>query len=290
MKIIGIKRDKLFSPGRHAENDSLILDLVARSLVTMGWDVQVIEECDVGRVAIGSTMVFSMCQGSRANGLLAQHEAQGSLIINSPVAAQNCYRSNLHRVAGSKANNLVPMTIVSTQWDGVPRLPLAGGKTFWAKRGDVHATQNGDVVKVQNDQDLDAVLADFRHRGISCAAIEPHIEGEVVKFYGVVDSPFFSFYCERDPDRVPDGFQAARPAIEALIRQVGLEIYGGDAVITPDGRIVVVDVNDWPSFARFREPAASVIAQHIHRRATEWLADAELSDSELGRLVMRARS
>ena len=286
MKIIGIRRDKRFSPGRHAENDSLILDLVAESLVTMGWDVRVMCEHEVGRAGLGSTIVFSMCQGSRANGILAEHEAQGTLIINSPRAAQNCYRSNLHRVAGSQQNNLVPMAILSTHCDGIPRLPFGGATAFWAKRGDVHATQNGDVVKVQSDEEYGAVLADFRRRGISCAAVEPHIEGEVVKFYGVVGSPFFSFYCEQNPDCIPDGFLAARPAIETLIRQVGLEIYGGDAVITPDGRIVVVDVNDWPSFARFRDQAASVIARHIHRRATEWLADADVSESELGRLVV----
>jgi hypothetical protein len=286
MKIIGIRRDKLFSPGSHAENDSLIFDLVAEYLAAMGWHVQLLDEHDVGRAALGRAVVFSMCQGSRANGILAGLEAQGTLIINSPVAAQNCYRSNLHRVAGSKQNNLVSLSIVSTQGDGLAPLPSGHAAAFWVKRGDVHATQKGDVVKVRGEQEYGAVLADFRRRGISCAAVEPHIEGEVVKFYGVVDSPFFSFYCERNPERIPDGFRAARPEIEALIRQVGLEIYGGDAVMTRDGRIVVIDVNDWPSFARFRDQAASVIAQHIHRRATEWLADVPFPDSALSRQVV----
>jgi hypothetical protein len=140
--------------------------------------------------------VFSMCQGTRANGILAQYEAQGLLIINR------------------------------------------------VKRGDVHATQSGDVVKVQGALEYEAILANFRRRGITCAAVEPHIEGEVVKFYGVVNSPFFSFYCEQNPDCIPAGFRAARPAIETIIREVGLEIYGGDAVMTRDGRVVVVDVND----------------------------------------------
>lgn len=284
MKIIGIRRDQLFSPGRHAENDSLIFGLVAESLVNKGWEVQVIDECDVGRTALESTMVFSMCQGSRANGLLAQYEAEGALIINSPVAAQNCYRANLHKVAGSKRNNLVPMAIVSTRGDDLPPLSLRGARTFWVKRGDVHATQSGDVVKVHGDQEYGDVLADFRRRGISCAAVEPHIEGDVVKFYGVVGSPFFSFYCEQKPECSPEGFRAARPEIQTLVRQVGLEIYGGDAIMTPDGRIVVVDVNDWPSFARFRVQAASVIARHIHLRATEWLAG--VSDSGFSRLVV----
>lgn len=285
MRITGIRRDTLFSPGRHAENDRLILEGVAESLAAMGWDVQLIDECEVGTAALGSAVVFSMCQGVRANSILAELEAQGTFIVNSAVAAQNCYRSNLHRVAGSKQNNLVSMTIVSTQGDGICSFP-PGDAAFWVKRGDVHATQNGDVVKVRGEREYGAVLADFRRRGISCAAVEPHIEGEVVKFYGVVDSPFFAFYCERNPYLIPYGFRAAQPEIEALIRQVGLEIYGGDAVMTRDGRIVVVDVNDWPSFARFRDQAASVIAQHIHRRATEWLAVDRAPDVTLRRQVV----
>ena len=44
---------------------------------------------------------------------------------------------------------------------------------------------------------------------------------------------------------------------------VGLEIYGGDAIVTPTGRLVLVDLNDWPSFARCRRAAAAGITRYV---------------------------
>jgi glutathione synthase/RimK-type ligase-like ATP-grasp enzyme len=49
---------------------------------------------------------------------------------------------------------------------------------------------------------------------------------------------------------------------------LGLEVYGGDAIATQDGRAVLLDLNAWPSFALFREEAAERIAEHLARRFT----------------------
>jgi hypothetical protein len=137
----------------------------------------------------------------------------------------------------------------------------------WVKRGDVHATQQGDVVRVRTAEEYRSVLRGFCDRGIPEAVVEPHLVGEVVKFYGVVDSPFFRFYSEGDFKTCPLAFGAARPDIERMVRRLGLEIYGGDAVLTATGKVVVIDINDWPSFANFRDEAAEVIGRHIYRRA-----------------------
>jgi hypothetical protein len=47
---------------------------------------------------------------------------------------------------------------------------------------------------------------------------------------------------------------------------LGLEIFGGDAVIQEDGRPMIVDMNAWPSYARYRERAAQAIADHLAER------------------------
>jgi hypothetical protein len=215
-----------------------------------------------------------MCQGPRANRLLAAAEREGRLIINSPRGVRACYRVELARVAA--ASKLMPLTrLLGTATRDEVQPSFAAGRAYWLKRGDVHATQQGDVVKVCTPEEHARALADFRARGIERVALQQHVEGTVVKFYGVLGSPFFRFYAEQDYLVRPARFAAARPAIEELVRQIGLEVYGGDAVIDPDGRIFLIDLNDWPSFAYFRSEAARVIAGHIHRRAvaalTSWL-------------------
>lgn len=271
MRLVGIHRSPTFSPGRHAENDRLILEATVRALQRHGCTTQIICEDEVGSTPILASTVFSMCQGSRANRILEGLEREGALIINAPSAVQNCHRARLHRLvnqsSGSDHGVFAPVFLVST--DGFGDIPagLSHESSLWVKRGDVHATQQGDVVRVYNSDEYRGVLREFRARGIVEAVVEPHLGGEVVKFYGVVDSPFFRFYGEKDHKICPDTFAAARPDIECVIRTLGLEIYGGDAVLTPEGRVLVIDINDWPSFANFRAEAGDVIGNHIFRRA-----------------------
>jgi len=220
---------------------------------------------------ITTPVVFSMCQGPEANHALQQIEARGTLIVNSPRAVQGCYRTNLCRVDGAAASIMAPTTLVATARDGA-QLDFAGGRSYWVKRGDVHATQQGDVVRVTSRADTLEVLDGFRRRGIGEAALQPHIPGQVVKFYGVVGTPFFRYYTEGDFKLCPVAFNLARPAIDRLARAIGLEVYGGDAVLAESGEIFVIDVNDWPSFAYFRAEAAEVIAARLQRRAVEHLA------------------
>ena len=50
-------------------------------------------------------------------------------------------------------------------------------------------------------------------------------------------------------------------------RALGLEVFGGDVALpTPDAP-VLLDLNDWPSFAPFRAEAAAAIAAHALARA-----------------------
>jgi D-alanine-D-alanine ligase-like ATP-grasp enzyme len=59
-------------------------------------------------------------------------------------------------------------------------------------------------------------------------------------------------------------------ALARLVRRaasaLGLEIYGGDCIVTPAGELVLIDLNAWPSFALFREEAASAIAAYLSVR------------------------
>ena len=56
--------------------------------------------------------------------------------------------------------------------------------------------------------------------------------------------------------------EVAFDAADAL----GLEVFGGDAVVQENGKPMIIDINAWPSYARYRDRAAQAIAGHLSER------------------------
>ena len=270
VQLTGIQRAKTFSPFQHADNDRLILESTCRVLRRMGCSIQLLTEEQVGTAAIHTDVVFSMCQGARANDVLAGDEEQGRLIINSPDAVKACHRQNLYPLLGPDCD-LVPTTVLvdTMRPNGELTDMMRGRSSVWIKRGDVHSTQEGDVARVDDHDRCVSLLSDFARRGIKTAAVQQHVQGQVIKFYGVLGTSFFRYYTELDRKVSPMAFGRQRDTIETLVRRLGLEVYGGDAVLRPDGRVQIIDVNDWPSYAYYREEAAEAIGARIFSRAME---------------------
>ena len=72
------------------------------------------------------------------------------------------------------------------------------------------------------------------------------------------------------PDQVVAGHPLDARQLARLARRaagaLGLEIYGGDAIATADGGLVLLDLNAWPSFALYRDEAAPAIAAYLALR------------------------
>ena len=66
---------------------------------------------------------------------------------------------------------------------------------------------------------------------------------------------------EIDEDRL-------RELVFAAARAVGLEVFGGDVAFPKPDAPVLIDLNDWPSFAPVRVAAAAAIAAYIDEKAT----------------------
>ena len=64
----------------------------------------------------------------------------------------------------------------------------------------------------------------------------------------------------------PFDVSALQSECERLAEAVGVDVYGGDAIIRDDGSFCLIDFNDWPSFSRCREEAAAAIASLIRVR------------------------
>jgi hypothetical protein len=143
------------------------------------------------------------------------------------------------------------------------------GKPIWIKRGDVHAERTEDVVTVHAADAARATDA-FRARGITRISLQQHVGGPVVKFYAIADRRFFRFYAaSAGPNGpVPNvDVERLRAIAFAAADAVGLSIFGGDVVVSSPHEPVLIDLNDWPSFAPFREAAAEYIAAYAVERA-----------------------
>ena len=259
----GIQRDPRYSPS-HVQNDGEIFRLTAETLRRRGFVVVEQVESEVNSEPIEAPAVFTMSRSSETSVRLLTHERQGKLIINSPTGILNCYRFNMVSLL-PQAGIPFPRSWMVQTGDGQV-LPgfLRDANHVWVKRGDVHAVLKvKDVSQVHSLQEVGNVFMDFRTRQIGSAVLQEHIEGQTVKFYAVRGGSFFRWYYQDekakgsfDPDRL---YNLAERAAEVL----NIEIYGGDAIVNSRKEIVIVDVNDWPTFARFREEASRAIADHL---------------------------
>ena len=283
IRLVGLYREKEYSPGRHQSNDTLLLEAVAGRLRASG--------CHVELTTIDRTerppkaLIFSMCQGRAALDRLLEWERAGAQIVNSPRAALNTYRDRLPALLASAGVPFPQTELISTNGHGpmrgadriardrsVPptlvstRAPASDGG-FWLKRGDVHASVSRDVQWIDSLEAFETGCAEFRSRGIATAAVQAHRAGDEIKFYGVAGGAFFHwFYSGASREQPFDRSALPRLAAEAA-HAAGLDVFGGDVIVSPSGELTLIDLNDWPSFAPCRETAADAIANHLTRRA-----------------------
>jgi glutathione synthase/RimK-type ligase-like ATP-grasp enzyme len=268
MRFLGIRRKTEFSPN-HVMSDLLIFTKTVDALMRRGVEVVAMDESEVTPDLTGHPLVFSMAQGPAASAALIEVEKrEGCLIVNSPRAVSNCYRTNMVRLLSDAGIPFPRSVIVET---ASSRLPEITGKT-WVKRGDVHAVHLEDVTLTYRPEECAEVLEEFRRRDIPRAIVQEHLPGDTVKFYGVRGEDFFhSFYL--NGGTIPYDAGRLRTLAEASATALGLFVYGGDVIVGRDGSMVVIDVNDWPSFAVVRDVAGEKIASVLVREATKHVGD-----------------
>lgn len=264
MKLVGLYREAECSPGRHRSNDALLLEQVASVLRTLGHSVDLMGvEAAVG-VRPAASLVFSMCQGRRALDLLSAWEEAGARFVNSPRASLNTHRDRLPSLMQAAGVHFPPTALVATGNGAAASVRIDDG--VWLKRGDVHASVAADVQWVDSPERLDAGLRDFARRGIAQAAIQQHRAGDEIKFYGVGGGAFFHWFYPREARGYPIDVPALEHLAAAAAAAAGLEIFGGDVIVAPDGALMLIDLNDWPSFAPCRDRASDAIAHYLMRR------------------------
>ena len=263
MKMLFIQRAEQFSPNSVAK-DLAILEAVAERLRGEGHEVSVVSEGALREGMLSQyDCIFSM--GRLPETLFMLKSLQGVRIINTPQGVENCSRCQLESIM---------------QQNHIPVPPQEGTDGYWLKRGDAAAQSKDDVQFAATKSDLQAKIKAFETRGISDYTVSAHVVGDLVKFYGVVGTGFFRYYYPTDDGQTKFGderrngsahhYPFSEPQLqqdaERLASAVGVQVYGGDAIVKSDGSYCIIDFNDWPSFSRCREEAASAIAQQIENR------------------------
>jgi len=261
----GIYRELAHSPGRETD-DAEILRATAEELRARGYDVSLKapDELPVspseGEIP---PFLFVMCEQVPIVERLAGWERAGARIVNHPSGIRNTDRERTIALFTRHGVPFPESVLVETS---ASRVAFPG--PLWIKRGDVHATHEEDVVFAGDEDALSEGLARLRARGISRAVVQRHVAGDLVKFYGVADSSgqqgpsWFQWFYHRDQNLSRHAFDS-NTLVSATTRAaaaLGLEVYGGDAIVAKSGAISVIDLNAWPSFALFRAQAAGHIS------------------------------
>ena len=266
----GIFRERTHSPGRESD-DAEILRLTAKHLEAVGFQVSLKSAEEVESLTEARPRcVFLMCEGAQVLRQLEAWHTSGVRQVNDPAAVLNTYRDRMIRQFEEANVPFIDSRVVST----TARCP-GGALPVWVKRADVHNTQEGDVVFAATEEGIESALGGLAERGIARAVIQPHVEGDLIKFYGIGpgggpdgEPPWFRWFYHKGQRVAGHPFDPRRLArlVRRAAAALGLEVYGGDVIATAAGHLVLLDLNAWPSFALYRDEAAVAIAAHLTLR------------------------
>lgn len=266
MKIATVAREPEHSPNMTA-NDAAILAAVGVQLHAIGAEVV---PCDGSSMPHECDAVCHMTRNCNTLEQLARLEKSGTLIINSPSSVRGCSRLTMMQRLQKAEIPQPAFTIVEEHTD-LEELHYPA----WIKRAEGWSCHKNDIRYAANAGEAKEAVAEMRTRGIDKVIHCAHIEGDIVKFYGVGKQFFHCCYPDPEkskfgleringaPHRYPFTPASMKELVFAAAAATGLEIYGGDCIVGSDSHITIIDMNDFPSFSAVREQAAREIAQYI---------------------------
>lgn len=278
MKVLGISRSTRFSPNSVGRDEAIFMAVASR-LERRGCDVSIISEDLFVAVELEEfDGVFSMARGKDVLSSLAQAETQDNLfVLNSARALAENTRAVI-TTKFEEAGIPQPHSVVCPTADYADSQQPPSAFPIWLKRGDACAQTAADVQFVSDEEGWGQALTHFHEVGADSFVAVEHLDGDLVKFYGVEGTTFFhtmrantegsfsKFGLEQHNSacrNIPFSEASLKQLADQASRASGFTVYGGDAIISPEGDIRLIDFNDWPSFSACRKDAAKAIAQRF---------------------------
>lgn len=262
-------RAGIYSPN-HIGNDAAIFNVVTEQLRKRGCEVKVYSEEQFAAGEVKERYILNMCREPASIARLQKLEDDGAVVINSGYGIENCIRERLTRILVGSGIDYPKSLIVRTNEVVKDKLEKEGFTGCWVKRGDSHTQHKEDVTFVRHPEEAQEVLQEYFMRGIDRAVVSVNVRGELIKFYGVRGQGYFNwFFTHSMEDALPSVREARENFDEKSFRKkcdkisdlLDVVVYGGDAVLTAEGEVKIIDFNDWPSFAPCRQEAGAAIAK-----------------------------
>ena len=267
-RIATIARNPADSPNMTA-NDAAILESVAVELKACGAEVVSINEDEDIPFDIQAVCTMSRTESIIAR--LREAENSGITVINSSVAVENCSRKQFMELLRDNAVPQPTFKVVRSVAElNDTQLPC------WIKKAKGWSNHKEDICFTQTINEAKTAVLQMAQRGITECIQMLHCQGDIIKFYGV-GKDFFHYCYPQDskfglesingaPGHYAFDTTALKAAAQKAATVVGLEVYGGDAIVDPQGRIYIIDINDFPSFTAIRSTAAKEIAKLIMKK------------------------
>ena len=276
-----VSRSHVFSPNS-VQRDEAIFKAVLRELKEQGEDFCCISEDELiadpsillEADSYGAPKVISMGRDVRTLRILERSEAMGFMVYNEPSALLADNRIQIDAVMDELG---LGMKSLGTTTD-VEKIEKEIGYPLWIKTAETSTKNIDDVRFINNKETLQKALSEFDSKSGNEWILCEHIVGDLIKFYGVEGTDFFfwmyptqksdfSKYGKEKHNGKPRGYgfseENLKESLDEAAEAMGMYIYGGDAVVRPDGSIVVVDFNDFPSFASCCRTAAEAIVTRV---------------------------
>jgi len=261
MTVLGIYREQIFSPGK-VRDDAAILDATLIELSCLGYEVLALQSEALDTLWTRPACTLTMAKSDRALKILEEWQKSGTRVINSTRSIRNCYRKPLIHLL-EEGHFPLPLSQFLPLEEVEQEISFRSSTQYWLKRWDTHAIERADVAKVTSKEELMRALQHFRSRKIKEIVVQEHVEGEAIKFYGVGRDRYFGAFLASSGEEITSQVKELSTIARRSAEAVSLEIYGGDAIMTRQGGVVLIDLNDWPSFALCCQAAARGIAKYV---------------------------
>ncbi len=279
--ILAVHRAPEFSPNL-AVSDAAILQLVAAKLEEEGCRVDEVDEDTFDRMSDDELRSYELVvHMMRRMSSLLKLQRLGLAAVNAPQAVLTVAKSRemtleLLQQAGIAVPQWWAYEASEDQmFQCEPELQqLLPG---WVKVMREGGTRHDDVTWVETPLEADTRVMELVAQRVPDIVVTRHIEGDLLKVYAVMPDFVYAFY-PQEMNYTKFGTaeqhntalahikyreEDLRAIAWGIARTFGIEIFGFDVIVEPDGHIVVIDVNDWPSFSAYRQKGASAIAALI---------------------------
>lgn len=272
MKIAGIPRNPENSPNM-SDKDMLLFNKIVEELREKGHTVKILTDED--NFSAEYDAIFHMTRNTATLDKLTKCEKKGVYIINPVEGVKNCSREKFVEIFNRNNIKQPSYLYINTSIPIIDNLHFPG----WIKNSKGWSCSVEDVQFVKNEEEYKKALFTLAAKGCKDALFFNHIAGDIIKFYGIQDEDFFRWYYP-DPTSTKFGLEKIngkqqkyqfkteklRKIAFQAAKALNIKIFGGDCIITREGEIYIIDLNDFPSFTAYRDEAAKKIATTIVKK------------------------